>query len=359
MSSKMDRQGPRTPADLEWRYNLGKTFAEVMGIATDARRLAEEATTQSITVDRLDIDGQQLNVKVDATNITGEVTAEQINAEGLQVKNGSFSGDLFAQNILLQNKTISVVSDDGGTTTRVPISWHLERTPLSPDDTSPNYYAYATIDAPVTVDITGLKYGIWYKTLSFYDYGSGEATIVAGETRSSTITYWSMTSAYLTSRYVCTEYADVAESGMVVAISSSVAPSENDHFSLGTANRRWADIYSMTGTINTSDEREKNSISEIPQKYSDMFYKLNPIIYKFNNGTSDRLHVGFSAQEVERAMSESGIDSKEFAGLIKSPKADGDFIYGLRYDEFIALAVLQIQKLSERVAELERQMNDN
>lgn len=35
--SKQDRQGARTPADLERKYNFGKTFAELLGIATDAR----------------------------------------------------------------------------------------------------------------------------------------------------------------------------------------------------------------------------------------------------------------------------------------------------------------------------------
>ena len=35
--SKQDRQGARTPADLERKYNFGKTFAEILGIATDAR----------------------------------------------------------------------------------------------------------------------------------------------------------------------------------------------------------------------------------------------------------------------------------------------------------------------------------
>ena len=42
--SKMDRQGVRTPADLERKYNLGnlgKSFAEVMGISTDAREAVE------------------------------------------------------------------------------------------------------------------------------------------------------------------------------------------------------------------------------------------------------------------------------------------------------------------------------
>lgn len=35
--SKQDRQGARTPADLERRYSFGKTFAEVLGIASDTR----------------------------------------------------------------------------------------------------------------------------------------------------------------------------------------------------------------------------------------------------------------------------------------------------------------------------------
>jgi hypothetical protein len=41
--SKQDRHGARTTADLERKYNFGKSFAEVMGLANDARRSAEAA----------------------------------------------------------------------------------------------------------------------------------------------------------------------------------------------------------------------------------------------------------------------------------------------------------------------------
>lgn len=37
MSSKQDKQGVRTASDLERKYGLGKSFAEILGIATDAR----------------------------------------------------------------------------------------------------------------------------------------------------------------------------------------------------------------------------------------------------------------------------------------------------------------------------------
>lgn len=41
--SKQDRVAPRTATDIERKYNFGKSFAEVMGIAEDARDVAEEA----------------------------------------------------------------------------------------------------------------------------------------------------------------------------------------------------------------------------------------------------------------------------------------------------------------------------
>ena len=44
MVSKQDGVAARTPADLERKYSFGKTFAEVMGYATDAQTAAEIAT---------------------------------------------------------------------------------------------------------------------------------------------------------------------------------------------------------------------------------------------------------------------------------------------------------------------------
>lgn len=39
--SKQDRQGARTAADLERRYNFGKTFAQMIGVTTDTREQVE------------------------------------------------------------------------------------------------------------------------------------------------------------------------------------------------------------------------------------------------------------------------------------------------------------------------------
>lgn len=42
-TAKMDLHGARTATDIERKYNFGKSFAEVMGIATDAQSLAQKA----------------------------------------------------------------------------------------------------------------------------------------------------------------------------------------------------------------------------------------------------------------------------------------------------------------------------
>ena len=43
MSSKQDLVAARTASDIERKYNFGKTFAEVMGMADEAQRAAEKA----------------------------------------------------------------------------------------------------------------------------------------------------------------------------------------------------------------------------------------------------------------------------------------------------------------------------
>lgn len=104
MSVKQDRQGARTPADVERRF--GGTLNDVSGVAADAQKRAEYAEQEvenlkyrKITVDQLDIEGEELNIKVAATNITGKLKAEQIDAKGLTVEAANIIGKLKAEQI--------------------------------------------------------------------------------------------------------------------------------------------------------------------------------------------------------------------------------------------------------------------
>ena len=112
----------------------------------------------------------------------------------------------------------------------------------------------------------------------------------------------------------------------------------------------------------SSDRSVKNSIELYSSKYSILFDNLNPIRYKYNNGTSNRYHTGFIAQQVEEAILNSDLTTQDFAGFVRSTETEIDLTTGeeiqvercyLRYEEFIALNTNEIQKLKKRVTELE------
>ena len=90
---------------------------------------------------------------------------------------------------------------------------------------------------------------------------------------------------------------------------------------------------------------------------SGMFDALKPRLYKYNDGTSGRLHTGFVAQEVEEAAIGAGISREEFAALCITDEGKEGESWGLRYEEFIALNTYEIQKLKKRLSELEKTMN--
>lgn len=128
----------------------------------------------------------------------------------------------------------------------------------------------------------------------------------------------------------------------------------------------------VCGGIHASDEisvgsdlRIKNSISYNLDKYDKLFLSLKPARFKYNHGTSGRLHLGFIAQEVEQAMLDAGLTDRDLAALIKEPvkevMEDGitDFRYGLRYGEFVALNTHMIQKLYRMVSELYQQKGES
>lgn len=159
-------------------------------------------------------------------------------------------------------------------------------------------------------------------------------------------------------------------------------PDVNGNLQLGTANHKWGSLYAKNGAIQTSDRTLKKDIREIDDKYIDFFMHLMPVSFKFNDGI--RTHIGFISQDVEEAMTAAGLTDLDFAGFCKDKKTcrvqktrqvkaineDGEetletvvyfedevipdeYIYSLRYDEFIALNTLMIQKLMSRVAALE------
>ena len=115
----------------------------------------------------------------------------------------------------------------------------------------------------------------------------------------------------------------------------------------------WQEVFAYTAEINTSDENWKNSIEELPEKYLTMMDAITPVIYKMNNGSSNRYHTGFISQNVKAAMDAAGVSDLDFAGWCKDVDANGNDIYLLRYSEFISILWAKIKQLEGRIAMLE------
>jgi len=129
--------------------------------------------------------------------------------------------------------------------------------------------------------------------------------------------------------------------------------------SCGTSDGLWTAVYAQSGTIITSDKRQKTDIEPLDERYIRFAKGLLKLVRKFKliNGQSGRTHIGWSAQDVGELMTECGISDMEFAGFIKSPVYEKklldeygnetqdydtsseiiDYNYGLRYEEFIPL----------------------
>ena len=101
-----------------------------------------------------------------------------------------------------------------------------------------------------------------------------------------------------------------------------------------------------------SDADLKTNIQSLDtHKSSDFIYSLNPVEYKYKDGTSDRLHHGFIAQELHDSMqSDWGVycDANIETGE-KGGKA-------IRYEELIADLVATVQSQNERIKALESQI---
>lgn len=162
------------------------------------------------------------------------------------------------------------------------------------------------------------------------------------------------------------------------------------NINLGASNHRFATVFAKTGSINTSDRNEKNTIADIdPEQAEKLIMGLKPSTFKFNDGTSGRTHWGIISQDIEELLPQIGMTDMDFAGFIKSPKTEdyyedvsetvtdeetgeektvtrkelktrtveGEYVYALRYSEFISPLICMVQKQQKQIENLERRLS--
>lgn len=122
------------------------------------------------------------------------------------------------------------------------------------------------------------------------------------------------------------------------------------------SNQLYGTWYCNGSVINSSDRNAKNSIADIDEKYDTLFDGLRARLYRYNDGTSGRLHSGFVAQEVEEAMQAANVPTSDFAAFCVDGAGTDKERCGLRYEEFVSLNTWQIQKLKAHLQEVENRL---
>lgn len=174
------------------------------------------------------------------------------------------------------------------------------------------------------------------------------------------------------------------------AFRPSVNSGTAGHLYLGTADKKWRAVFAQNGTIQTSDRNAKHDITDLdPEKITAFIMGLKPSSYVFNDADSGRTHWGLISQDIEELFPQLGMTSMDFAGFIKSPKTEdyyedvpetvtdeetgeektvtrkelktrtveGEYIYSLRYDEFIAPLICMVQRQQKQIQDLERRLS--
>lgn len=140
-------------------------------------------------------------------------------------------------------------------------------------------------------------------------------------------------------------------------------PISDNTNSLGRASFRWSEVFAGTGTINTSDEREKQDFEILSDAEKRVALTIKGMIKKFRfkdavekKGDAARIHVGVIAQEVMVAFAAEGLDANRYGllcydqwdakdavfdkdgNVVESAQEAGNS-YGVRYEELLAFVI--------------------
>lgn len=358
--SETNRQLAQTRSEIrKTSEEIGLRVDGLSGQYTELKLTLDGVTITDDTTGTTKINGSAVyteNLYVDAANVEGKLTANQIDATNLKVNAANITGSLtvgqLPDSVAEKSdipKNTSDLYNDSGYQTRSGVVNIIDGT-VTADYVEALEVAAATLRGRTIYIQNNSGSSVGYISTSSADSGGSAIDI----------------NSYGAGRFVASGNLHFSGRGTVLELVSNyigcgrtLRPASTS-CDLGTSGWLWGDIYATNGTINTSDRNRKTDISYDMSRYEAMFDTLKPANFKMIDGTSGRTHTGFISQDIEDALAPCGLTSIDFATFIKSPKVDkdgkvieGEYVYGLRYDELIALMVAQIQSLKKRVADLE------
>ena len=345
--------------EINLRVNAVETTANsAQSTASNAQSTADKAQTAASNAQTAASNAQNAADNAQSTANSAQSTANAVQAE-LSLKIGRDENDQIvsmlnasADEINITSNRLSITSDnftltpDGHITA---IAGSIGGFDIAKD----KLYASPIENYTITWDQYGLKcvrddgssnsltyYGFTSSSGSSDNFNSGELTVVNDAVED--INYFRL-SCYHAMKIATGDGNIVLDPGGLYGKPA-----------IGILRQTWQ---LASGAAVTSDKNKKNSIEELDDKYSVFFENLKPQRFKYNDGTSNRYHTGFIAQEVEEALELSELSQNEFAGIVTFDANTDKETKALRYEEFISLNTYEIQKLIKRVAALEKRIS--
>jgi hypothetical protein len=343
--------------------SLGKLQLNGKSMTCESNAFMVDLDTGAIVAKQLELNGNFQAETVMAKKIAGRSTnSPYIDFEGTAADKENVSITT-SNNITSYGSTnwIGSVTDSGSVTVTITASTNLT---TSRTFTVSAYYKDGTNSKSVSktatisansksASVTFTYYTSWSETIR--DYGKSHTFNYTGTFNSSGVS----------PNKVEQPKAD-ALTGIIFA-SAHFLPKDSD-LHLGSVDKPWQELYTGTafigkgylgttyttdGTVITSDYNKKNTIKNIDARYSTFYDYLQPVTYKLNDGNSNRTHIGLIAQNVKESAIRSNLSTQELAAYCSWLDVDNVETCGLRYTEFIALNINEIQKLKKQVADQE------
>jgi|11BtaG_2_1085332.scaffolds.fasta_scaffold00327_1 hypothetical protein len=135
-----------------------------------------------------------------------------------------------------------------------------------------------------------------------------------------------------------------------IAPCSGAGAYRDNAIDLGYSGARFDDIYATNGTIQTSDENEKQDIQALTDAEQKVATACKGLIRRFRwkdavaeKGDDARLHFGVIAQDLQDAFTAEGLDAGDYGMFISQTWEDDDGVeqtrLGVRYNELLAFII--------------------
>jgi hypothetical protein len=375
------------------RSNLGLAIgSDVQAYDADLEAIAALATTSfgRALLTRADAAGVRSYIGAGTSSTSGTVTSVAMSGgtTGLSVSGGPVTGS----GTLTLGGTLALASGGTGAT-----SASGARSALGLGDMAVQAASAVAISGGAVAGLTSLQVSHPSSTaFSYIDSLAGQYALLRW--RSGTAGRWDMgkTNGAESGSNAGADFAlrRFSDAGSVLGTALTIrrdtgefqvggvlAPASDNSLALGGAALRWSIVYAGSGTISTSDAREKQEMEAVDPALIEAWGDVRWVRYRFRaavaeKGDAARWHVGLVAQQVRDAIDarmgdgaaqrwgllchdawDAQAEARDDEGVVVRPARAAGERWGLRYEECLALEAAwqrhAIAALADRVAALE------